>query len=1054
MRKRMSANTCIFYARKWLLPFTFLLLLQAWAAAAFAQSVKVQGAVKDEKGNALPGVNVVVKGTKQGVAANMEGQYMISVAPGATLVFSMTGFLSKEEVVGDRTTINVTLLENISTLNDVVVVGYGTQKKRDVTAAISSINAKAIEEKQPVSIFDAIQGAAPGVRVMSNSGAPGDEQDITIRGLSTLSDAGVKPLYIVDGVTMNNINSINPKDIQSIEILKDAASAAIYGSRSANGVILITTKRGEEGKPQVNLDYFRSWGKLANRVPQSNRLERQIYERRANIGLDPKPDDSTSFARNADNDYQALITQTAIRNQFDIGVKGGTKQLSYYTGLQYLNEQGIVLNTMNKRFSFRTNIEYRPGKKLSMATRFFAGYQDRNNVDEGNVIRQALQRPAGMALYLPSGDYILNNGGRRNPIAESYLRKNNSHIYRSTVYQSFDYAFMPSLSLHVDGSADLELNKNKRFNSKLVDFSGDPVATASENTALPIRTQSNAYLSFKQTFNDAHNVSATAGLNYEKNTEEVTNIGGRRFVTESVESLNAATDFSPADLYTNGVNSSLLGFFARVGYDYKGRYLINGVLRRDGSSRFGRDMRWGNFPSVSAGWRFSDEPFMRGLSKILTDGKLRASWGVTGNQAIGEYDAQTQFVFGEYRYDGISGVRTDSRLGNPDLKWEETVQSDIGIDLTFLNGRIVFIADYYEKHTSDLLYDAPLPLEAGYPGKVRTNAGSIKNKGIELGITAYPLHTKNFQWMTSVNWTRIRNNITYLPGGDYVDGIWYVGQGMEAGNFYGYEYLGIYEYDQSNAWTPDYKTRLIPEFQKDEHGNVIIEKNMQPVLVGYHTPDGQKYNGEVKRMTTGGNVSKGGDVIWRNLPDANGNLNGSIGNEDRKIIGYGQPRWSLGWANTFSYKTFTLSFSFYGNFGNSIYNENRRNTASFSNSNTTPEPYFIYNMWKYPGQITDSYQGGDKLADNSRRGGSYFLEDGSFIRLQTARLGYSLPADVSRRLHMQMLNVYVYGNNLLTWTKYTGFDPEVSQRSVLKPGDDPGKYPRRREIGMGVNVSF
>lgn len=1054
MRKRMSAKTCIFYARKLLLPVTFLLLLQAFSAAAFAQSAKVQGAIKDEKGNPLPGVTVLVKGTRQGVAADMEGKYSISVASGATLVFTMTGFISKEEVVGDRTTINVTLLENISTLNDVVVVGYGTQKKRDVTAAISSISEKAIQEKQPVSIFDAIQGAAPGVRVMSNSGAPGDEQDITIRGLSTLSDAGVKPLYIVDGVTMNNINSINPKDIQSIEILKDAASAAIYGSRSANGVILITTKRGEEGKPQVTLDYFSSWSTLSHRVPQSNRLERQIFDRRSNIGLDPKPDDSTSFARNADNDYQDLITQTAMRNQFDLGMRGGTKQLSYYTGLQYLNEEGIVLNSMNKRFSFRTNIEYRPNSKLTMSTRFFAGYQDRNNIDEGNVIRQALQRPAGMALYLPDGSFIFNNGGRRNPIAESIYRKNNSHIYRGTVYQAFDYALLPSLSLHLDGSADVALSKTKTFNSKVLDTNSDPVATGSERSTLPVRTQTNAYLSYKRTFNEDHNVSATAGLNYEKNIEEVTNIAGRRFVTETVETLNAASEFAPSDIYNDGVNSSLLGFFGRVGYDYKGKYLVNGVIRRDGSSRFGRDTRWGYFPSVSAGWRFSDEPFMHWATKILTDGKIRGSWGVTGNQAIGEYDAQTQFIFGDSRYYGVSGVTTNTRLGNPSLKWEQTVQSDIGLDLTFLNGRIVFVGDYFVKNTSDLLYDAPLPLEAGYPGKVRTNAGSLRNSGIELGVTAYPVHSKNFQWMTSVNWTRIRNKITNLPGGDYIDGIWYVGEGLEAGNFYGYEYMGVYQFDQSNAWTPDYTTMLIPEFAKDGYGNIIIEKNMQPVLVGYHTPDGQKYTGEVKQMTTGGVVSKGGDIIWRNMPDKDGVYNSSIDNEDRKIIGYGQPRWSLGWSNSFTYKTFTLSFNFYGNFGNDIYNENRRNTASFSNSNTTPEPYFIYNMWKYPGQNTDVYRGGDKAADNMRRGGSYFLEDGSFIRLQTARIGYSLPSEISRKARMQMVNIYVYGNNLLTWTNYTGFDPEVAQRSVLKPGDDPGKYPRRREIGAGLNVTF
>jgi len=1055
MKQQTSVSACISHVRKWLLPFSLFLLFLLCSMLTFAQAVKVEGTVKDATGNSIPGVTVMVKGTKKGVATNDLGRFSISAEKTDVLIFSFTGFTTKEETVGPRTTIDVTLLENVSTLNDVVVVGYGTQKKRDVTGAISSISAKTIEEKQPISIFDAIQGAAPGVRVMSNSGAPGEEQDITIRGLSTLSDGGVRPLYIVDGVTMDNINAINPKDIQSIEILKDAASTAIYGSRSANGVIIVTTKRGDEGKPRIDVGFLRTYSKLSNRVPQANRLERQMFDRRGNIGLDPKPDDSTSFARNADNDYQKLMTQTAVRNQVDVGISGGTKALNFYNSLQYLDEQGIIINSYAKRFTLRSNVDYRPGKRLSMATRLSFSYQDRNNINEGNVIRQALQRPPGMALYLPDGSYIYNNGGRRNPLAEAFLRKDISKIYKGVLYQAFDFKLANPLSLHADVSADVELTRRSTFNSKLLDTNNPQVSSGSDNTAVPVRTQGNVYLNFQRKFKDVHSLTAMAGMNFEKNNQDEANIAGRYYVTESVETLNAAGQLTLTDIYTTGTVNSLVGFYGRLAYDYKGRYLVNATVRRDGSSRFGTDMRWGNFPSVSVGWRFSDEPLLN-ISKnsILTDGKIRASWGITGNQAIGNFDAVQQFVFGQYYYNGVSGVRTNDRLGNSNLQWEETAQSDIGIDLTFLNGRIVFVADYYVKNTSDLLYDAPLPLEAGYPGKARTNAGSIQNKGIELGITLYPINTKNFSWMTSFNWTQIRNKITRLPGGDYVDGIWYVGEGKEAGNFYGYKYQGIYEYDQSNAYTEDYRTRLIPQFQRDAQGNVIIQKNMQPILTGYKTPDGKSYTGDVKQLTTNGFVSKGGDVIWQNVPDAKGELNGNIGNEDRQIIGYGQPRWSLGWSNSLSYKRFQLSFSLYGNFGNSIYNENRRNLASFSNSNTTPEPHFIRNMWKYPGQITDSYLGGDKTADNFRRGNSQFLESGSFVRLQTARIVYGLPQHLLRRLHMQQLSLSVYGNNLLTWTDYTGFDPEVSQRSVLKPGEDPGKYPRRREVGMGLNVTF
>jgi TonB-linked SusC/RagA family outer membrane protein len=1055
MEKHFFAATPLqwgFHAIRWL-PLFFLLQLPVFA---FTQTRTVSGTIKNDKGEPLPGASVTIRGSTAGTTSNGEGRFTIAgVDAGTVLVISLVGYTTKELTVGDRTSLNVALTASANGLDEVVVIGYGTQKKRDITGAISSVSAKTIEEKQPITLFDAIQGAAPGVRVMSNSGAPGEESAITVRGLSTLSDDGIKPLYIVDGVPMKSIAAINPKDIQSMEILKDAASAAIYGSRSANGVIIITTKRGEEGKALVDLGYLRSYSKLSNRISQANRQERVIFDRRSSLGLDEKRDDSTAFSRNSDNDYQALITQLAVRNQVDVGVRGGARALNYYNSLQYLDETGIVITSYNKRFTLRTNVEYRPSKRVAMFTRLNFSYQTRNNINEGNVIQQSLQRPPGMALYFPNGEYIYFNGGRRNPLAEAYLRSNISKIYKGVLYQGFEFQFSNALMLHADASADLELNRRSFFSSKFLSSSSPQVSTGQDETQIPLRLQGSLYMSYKKAFNVDHHVTAMAGVNLEKNKLEEINLEGSNFVTESVTTLNAAGLFSLSDLYTRASASALVGFYGRLGYDYKGRYLVNATVRRDGSSVFGAENRWGNFPSVSVGWRFSDEHFMSSTTGILTDGKLRASWGITGNQEIGDYDAFQQFEFGSYIYNGVSGVRTSPRMGNAALKWEQTKQSDIGLDLTFLNGLINFTGDYYIKQTTDLLYDDPLPNELGFPGKVRTNIGAIENRGLELMVTATPVRTKNFNWQTSVNWSMVRNKITSIPE-DYIDDIWSVQQGKEAGNFYGYRFLGIYEYDESNAYTEDYATRLIPQLKKDAQGNVIVGKNMKPVLLGYTMPDGTPYTGTVKQLTTAGVVSKGGDVIWENLPDAakGGARDGNIGNEDRQFLGHGQPRWGIGWSNSFSYKGLALSFNFYGNFGNKVYNENRRNLASFSNSNTTPDAYFIYNMWKYPGQLTDTYRGGDKTADNMRRGGSQYLENGSFIRLQSVRLGYQLPARLSTKAAMRMLNVYVYGLNLLTWTEYTGFDPEVGQNSVLKPGNDPGKYPRRREFGMGLNISF
>lgn len=1025
-------------------------------ASLYAQTIKVSGSVTDDKGEGIPGASVQVKGTKTAAQTGSDGKYSITVPnAGSVLVFTYIGFGTKEEVVGARRSINPQLTPSLSDLDEVIVVGYGTQKKRDVTGAISSITAKAIEEKQPVSIFDAIQGAAPGVRVMSGSGAPGDESDITIRGMSTLSDNGVKPLYIVDGVPMKNIMSINPKDVLSIEILKDAASAAIYGSRSANGVILITTKQGEDGKPRINVDYLRSYSNLSRHIPQSNRLQRQMFDQRAKIGLDPHPDDSTSYNKNADNDYQSLITQTAIRNQYDISMSGGTPKLNYFNSLQYLDEQGIILASFNKRATMRTNLKYTPSKKVVLSTQLSFSYQNKNNINEGKVIQQALQRGPQQTLYLPSGELLYDNGGRKNPIAEALLREDLTSTYRAVIFQGIDYSITNDLKFHADASADVQFNRNTTFNSKLLETGAAAASSGVDETQIPIRTQGNAVLTYKKTIAEDHNISALLGMNFEKNTLDEINIEGRKFVSENVHTLNAAGELSLSDIYSKAGGSALAGFFTRVGYDYKGRYLLNATLRRDGSSVFGAENRWGYFPAASVGWRFSDEGFMKWSKKILTDAKIRGSWGITGNQEIGNFDAVQQFIFGTYYYKGISGVRTDTRLGNSSLKWEETKQSNIGLDLTFFGGKLSFVGDYYVKKTKDLLYDAPLPLEAGFPDKARINAGALQNKGIELMVSGYPIQTKNFTWQTSINWSRVRNKILSLPGGDYVDDNWIVSEGKEAGNFFGYKYLGIYQYDQSNAYTDDYKTRLIPQFQRDGLGNVIVGKDMQAILTGYTYPDGTPYTGGTpKQLTTNGNISKGGDVIWQNQPDARGNLNGNIGNEDKIVTGYGQPRWSLGWNNSFSYKGFSLAVALYGNFGNSIYNENRRNTASFSNSNTTPEPYFILNMYKYPGQITDTYTGGDKAADNIRKTNDYYLEDGSFIRLQNVRLGYQLPSKLIERYHLANFNLYVYGNNLLTWTQYKGFDPEVQQKSVLKPGLDNGRYPRKREMGLGLGITF
>jgi TonB-linked SusC/RagA family outer membrane protein len=843
-----------------------------------------------------------------------------------------------------------------------------------------------------------------------------------------------------------------------MEILKDAASASIYGSRSANGVVIITTKQGEAGKPRVEVKYLNSYSTLAHKIAQSNRLEREIFDRSnatrgmESIGLAPNPNDSTAFNRNADNDYQDLMTQTAERNQFDISLSGGSEVVKYRGSVQYLNDQGIILNTFYKRLGGRFNINYFATKKLTFNTQFNFSYTDKNNTNEGKVIQQAMQRPPQMTLYFPDGSWMYDNGGRKNPMAEAYLRKNETEQYRGTIYQDMDYKITDWLKFHSNIALNFGLDDTEIFNSKLLETATPPLNTGSSTSKLSIYTQGDVSLAADKKIG-GHHLQGVVGGVFEDNNVKNMRISGRDYSTELITTLNVAGELLPADTYTNGTSKSLAGFYGRLGYDYLSRYLLNATLRADGSSRFGRNNRWGYFPSVSAAWRFSDEfPKEWGLT-WLDDGKLRGSYGVTGNQAIGNYEAQTELVLGSYNYNGQSGVRTASKMGNTLLKWESTTQENIGIDLLFLKGKLSFSGDYYVKDTKDLLYDAVLPLEIGYSSGVRTNLGSLQNKGIELILTWRVFDKRDYAWTTTVSWTTNKNKIVYLPGGDRVDDIWWIGSGSAVGTFYGWEQLGIYDYNESNAWTSDFAQRLTPVFAQDEFGNVMLDKQRNPTLLGYQLPDGSSYSGEVKQQTSAGTVLGAGDVVWQELPDEKGVLNGDVGNEDRKVLGNAQPDWFAGWQNTVRYKDFSLSFSFFASIGGLVYNENNRTRALYSTTNVTPDPYYVYNMWKYPGQHTDVYRRGN-YTYNTRRGGSYFLEDASNIRLQNLRLTYNVKKAWLQKIQLSNVQVYTYGNNLLTWTNYSGFDPEVNQTSVLKPGNDTGRYPRKREMGFGINVTF
>ena len=1020
--------------RWYILPFLVLISF----SQLFAQSIRVGGTVKDVQGKVLPGVSVLIKGTAVGTTTDGSGKFSIEVPnQRSVLVFSLIGHADREQSVGNKTSFDITLTESASSLDEVVVIGYGTQKKRDVTGAISSINSKLINERAPINVFEAIQGQVPGVVVAQESGRPGASSSIRIRGIGTL-EAGADPLYIVDGAQGVNVDGINPADIESIEILRDAASAAIYGSAGGNGVVIITTKKGKEGKPKVDFRYFTSYGNLSHKIPQANAADRRLLDlKRSSSGTLNIPADSVNPGYNADYDYQDMLTQTAVRNQFDLGISGGTKGMNFYASIGIVKDKGLIINSWSDLARTRLNLDFKPSDRFAFGSRIQGLYQRENRIDEGRTLQQAIQRPPNFRMYFQDGSLSGLIGGRRNPVAEALLDKNNYDIYDVNMYNYISYNFLKELKFTVDATVKLNNQHNLVFFPKLVSSANPLNNSLEDDVQFETGWLAQGYFNYNKTFKGVHAITGVLGTSSEKGFNREEDQSGSNLVTESVLTMNSAQVQNPS--FTHEERDFKHSYFARFGYAYKGRYLFNSNFRADASSHFGKDKKWGYFPSASLGWRFSDEKFMDWAGRYLDDGKFRISYGAIGNDRIGPYDAIQTYQFGNNYYNGVSGVATNPTFGNSKLAWESVNQFNVGTDLSFLKGRITLTADFYNKITKNLLYSAQISSNTGF-NTVKVNVGSIQNKGFEFVLSGYPVRNKDIQWNISYNMSINNNTVKelyghtdILPGG--TNGVWKVSEGGRLGDFYGYRALGVYAYDESNAWTPDYKQQLTPVFANG-------------TFSGY-TLDGKAYLGVVKQLTTNGLVSKGGDMIWQN-----NNLDSVIDDNDRIVLGNAQPKWVAGLSNLVTYKNFTLSFAFYVSWGGMIYNNARAQLNLNATTNVTPEPDYIHGAWWHQGDVTIYPVAKNNSLGNGRAGSSLYMEDASFIRLRNAKLSYDLPQKIASKIKMQGLSVFVFGNNLLTWTNYTWFDPEISLGSALTPGQDSGRFPRKREFGGGININF
>jgi len=1000
-----------------------------------AQNIKVSGVITDVKGT-IPGVNIVVKGTKTGVITDGNGNFSINAPSNGALLISYIGYENQTVSINGKTIIKVELIESSQNLDEVVIVGYGTMKKRDITGSITSVNAKEIQKNSPIDIASALQGKVSGLEIMSSS-EPGTSSTFKIRGASTLSDGGSKPLFIVDGMEVSNIETINPRDIESVEVLKDAASAAIYGSKSANGVIIITTKQGNSLKPKISISYSLKQSQIAKTVPQMSRIEGNRYETlRSYFSKDlyVYNRDSLNPSFTDDNFYQELLFRPAYTNQIDFSISGAEKKLKYFISTGYLDEEGIQINTYNKRLTSRINVDYYATQKLSVGSRVSFTVSDQRQVSWSSRAN-LLNRPANYSVYEADGSYTPVLSGRVNPLAASMLGPNDYKVYNIYLNEFLEYKISPELRLRSSVSGGLYQRNYNNYNPPILDQA--LIARSTNSNSTKYNWMHDDVLTFNKTFNGSHALTVMGGFSLQEEAMDFTQLSVINNISEDIQMSNAYGGVNMGQTKSTWTGNRMASFFGRASYSYKGRYLFNSNFRYDGSSRFGSDHRWGLFPSASLGWRFSDEKFMKWSKPVLKDAKFRLSYGVTGSQNASDFASLDIYSTSYYAdYLGLS----PSQLSNPDLGWEQTKQFNAGLDLNLLEGRLSLTLDYYKKQTSDVLYLVKIPQTTGFKTSYR-NVGNVDNQGFEFSINSTNIKTKDFEWSTSLNFSFNKNMIASIPQGgqQFINNVYILDKGYAVGTMYGWKRNAIFSYDQSNAFTSNW-TQLTPIFDAKDR------------FTGYQL-NGKAYTGEIKQMrysSAAGAIFKGGDVMWDDV-----DKNGVIDAKDRQVLGCGQPDVTGGFNTEFRYKNFTFSAFFNFSFGGDIYNrsEEQRSNHKWS-SLMRANPVNVANSWLAPGDVAlYPKPNGTAILDNTREASNLWIEDGSYIRLKNLKVGYRVPKKINKLLNIESMDVSIMLQNFFTWTNYSGFDPEIPSYGYSL-GYDSYSYPKGKDILIGINLNF
>ncbi|WP_207435402.1 SusC/RagA family TonB-linked outer membrane protein [Sabulibacter ruber] len=1020
------------------------LLLSLFCGIALAQTTITGRVTSARGGEPLPGVSVVVKGTTAGASTDVDGRYQIqSPANGTTLVFSYIGYLSKEEPINGRTTINVALQDDQQALEEVVVVGYGTQLRREVSTAISSVTAEEITQTPVTRIEQALQGRVAGVQVTNVSGQPGDAPTVRIRGIGSTGNAN--PIYIVDGFPVGGIDYLNPGDIESIDVLKDAASAAIYGARGGNGVVIITTKQGRrDGTMQVSYDGYVGVQNPWRRLELLNAREYAtiMNEGAANAGMAPPFADPSIYGEGTDW-QEAIFEKNAPIQNHQITVTGGTEKSAYSAALSYFDQDGIVGGDKSnfQRYTARVNADNQVKTWLKFGTNLSYTHIKRRSFDPnqefGGILSNALNMDPLTPVYETDPEKLAQTTYTLNPV----VRDGNGNVFAISPYVSQEVV-NPLARLQVMNGltnvdkfvgnlyAEVKLLEGLTFRSTLgidlayvVSTNYNPVyylnAAQQNATALVSRGtdryytwQAENYFNYNKTFGE-HSLGLTAGTSALKSRSEGLFGSNTGLVTTdpNMAYLNLAVGAGTARATGGFGERTILSFFGRANYAYKGKYLLTATLRRDGSSRFGRNNQFATFPSFSAGWVLSDEPFFP-QGNLISLAKIRASWGQNGNEEIGgnyPWAAQIGVGRGYTFYNGGSSIGYLSGAApldapNPELKWETSEQTDLGIDLAFFNNALSITADYYIKTTKGLLVRPPILAHTGYNAPF-VNGGEVKNSGFEFAVT-YQGDISNFGYNVGLNGSFNKNEVTAINNAEGIlTGANFITYGLASqskvglpiGYFYGYKTAGIFQNQRE-----------------------VEAQTLQPNAVP-------------------------GDVRF---VDVNGD--GALNGADRTMIGNPTPKTVLGLNLGFDFKGFDMSAFFNSAFGHQIFNGTRRYDIVRANQQSR-----FLNRWTGEGSTNEfpRFTWNDTNG-NYTRVSDLFIEDGDYVRLKTLQLGYSLPAGVLSKIRMQKLRVYVSADNLITLTDYSGFDPEIGARGSLDIGFDRGVYPQSKTFRLGVNATF